>query len=239
MGPRAACLRIVPMRRLASHARVCDSVLAMDRDTAKTVVASDELFGLAYWPPMPAFLVSTASSAGRSHVSPFSLVTFTSYIGVSEDAETPRIIAVCIGDYDEHEEIQSSTTYRNIRETAEFVVNVPTAAMVEQVDHLGTPSEDKFASGGVTPGPSTVVAASTVAECPVNFECRLEAIDNRRWLGEIIYGRVVATQVNPELAARPPKERMRSAGPLYHQGWSHEDGTFYGLGEPIREESGA
>ena len=210
----------------------------MGSQEAKTVIASNDLFGLEYWPPMPAFLVSTASVVGKPHVSPFSLVTFSSYVGVAENPDTPRIIGFGVGDYEVYEEIQNSSTYRNVRETAEFVVNVPTAAMVEQVDRLGTPSDDKFASGGVTPGKSTAIAAPTVAECPVNFECRLEAIDNRRWLGEIIYGRVVATQVDPELASRPAKERMRSAGPLFHQGWSHEDGTFYGLGEVIREESG-
>ncbi len=205
---------------------------------AKTVIASDDLFGFAYWPPVPAFLISTVSAAGKPHVSPFSLVTFSSYVGVAENPETPRVIGFGLGDYDKYEEIQNSSTYRNIRDTGEFVVNIPTVAMVDQVDRLGTPSEDKFASGGVTPGESTAISAPTVAECPVNFECRLEAIDNRRWLGEIIYGRVVATQVDSELDARPAKERMHSASPLYHQGWSHEDGTFYDLGDAIREESG-
>src|SRR5262249_53900807 len=154
------------------------------------------LFGLAYWPPIPAFLVSTASKAGKPHVSPFSLVTFTSYTSVAEDAHTPRIVAVVIGDYDRFEGVQSSTTYRNIRETAEFVVNVPTVEIVREVNQTGAPATDKFAVAGLTPDPSVVLAAPSVAECPVNFECRLEAIDSRRWLGEIVYGRVVATQVD-------------------------------------------
>ena len=207
-----------------------------DSSAASVAIPSSDLFGLAYWPPIPAFLISTASTAGKPHVSPFSLVTFSSYVAVAEDPETPRIVTVIIGDYDEFEKIQGSTTYRNIRETGEFVVNVPTAGLVEEVNRLGTPSEDKFASGGITPGEATEVSAPTVAECPVSFECRLEAIDNRRWLGEMIHGRVVATQVDSELAELPDGDRMHQARPLYHQGWSHEGGTFYALGEPIREE---
>jgi flavin reductase (DIM6/NTAB) family NADH-FMN oxidoreductase RutF len=209
--------------------------MAAARD--KTVIDSEQLFGLAYWPPLPAFLISTASPEGRPHVAPFSLVTFSSYVGVAEDPTTPRIVSLIIGDYDEFEGVLRSTTYRNIRATGEFAVNVPTEELADKVDRLGAPSDDKFAAAGVTAGPSTAIRAPVVSECPVNFECRLEAIDNRRWLGEIIHGRVVATQVDPALAERPPGERMRRAKPLYHHGWSHEGGTYYRLGDVLREET--
>ncbi|MSO42024.1 MAG: flavin reductase family protein [Solirubrobacterales bacterium] len=204
---------------------------------AKRDVPVEDLFGFEYWPPIPAFLVSTTSAAGKYHVSPFSLVTFTSYTGVAEDPETPKIISLVIGDYDRFDEVQRSATYRNIQETGEYVVNVPTLDLATQLNRTGAPSEDKFAKASLHAGASRSVAAPCVEECPVNFECRLESIVNQRWNGEIIHGRVVGVQVSSELAATPAEDRPERFPPLYHYTYDQVNGTYYGLGEAVLDEA--
>ena len=63
-----------------------------------------------------------------------------------------------------------------IRETKEFVVNVPTADMVQIVDYCGTVSGrtvNKFEVTGLTPEPATQVKSPLIKECPVSIECKL------------------------------------------------------------------
>lgn len=203
----------------------------------KVDVGVADLFGLAHWPALPAFLVSTASASGEPHLSAFSLITFSSYTGVAEDPQTPLIVSLIIGDYESFAEVQNSTTYRNIHATGEFVINVPTAALVRKVSRAGVPHADKFGVCELTAEASTVVDAPSVAECPVSVECRLEGIEHRRWLGEIIHGRVVQVRVNRELAdEQDAPERMRRLDPLYHYSYDHDNGCFYRLGEMLMEE---
>ena len=69
-------------------------------------------------------------------------------------------------------------TYSNglIKSTGEFVINFPTADMVEVVDYCGTKSGrnvDKFAETGLTPEPAIQVKPPLIKECPVNLECKV------------------------------------------------------------------
>ncbi len=209
----------------------------MSEGTPKAAVPIADLFGLTYWPALPAFLVSTADAQGKPHVSPFSLVTFSSYTGVAEDPETPIVASVIIGDYSSFEEVMNSTTYRNIRETGEFVINVPSAAIARKVNRAGAPHPDKFAECELTAEPSAALSAPSVADCAVNLECQLEEIESRRWLGEIVYGRVVGLRIDAAVAAETdPEARMRLLDPIYHYSFDHENGCFYQLGKMILVE---
>lgn len=211
--------------------------MATSIPTERIEIDPERLFGLEYWPPIPAFLVSTSDPAGKTHVSPFSIVTFTSYTAVAEDPETPRIISILIGDYERFEgTFEDSTTYRNIRSTAEFVVNVPTALIVEQLNRAGTPSDDKFGTSKLTPERSKLVNAPSVAECVASFECRLHSIEYHRWLGEIIHGRIVLARIDPNYERTEAAERPRKYPPLYHHAYDDVNGTYYGLSEPIMDE---
>ncbi len=69
-------------------------------------------------------------------------------------------------------------TYSNglIKATGEFVINFPTADMVNEVDFCGTKSGrdvDKFAETGLTPEPAVHVKPPLIKECPVNLECKV------------------------------------------------------------------
>ena len=204
--------------------------------TEKTELSVKDLFGLEYWPALPAFLISTADEAGKPHLAPYSLVFFPSYTNVVEDDDTPKIISLVIGDYDTFAGAKESRTYRNITTTREFVVNVPTAKIVNQLNTTVFPAEDKFAASGLTPEPSARIAAPAVAECPANYECELLRVEEHRWLGEVLYGKIVAVRVDSSLRDTPAKDRMTSLAPVFHYAYDHYNGTYYGPGDVLLEE---
>lgn len=87
-----------------------------------------------------------------------------------------------------------------IKETGEFVVNLPSAKQVRWVDHCGTVSgrdEDKWAACGLTPAPAIEVQVPVIAECPVNIECRVQQTLS---LGshDLFVGQIVALQVDKD-----------------------------------------
>ncbi len=85
-----------------------------------------------------------------------------------------------------------------IKETSEFVINLPSADQVRWVDYCGVVSGrdvDKWAACGFTPAPATEVQVPIIAECPVNIECRV-----RRTLTlgshDLFIGQVMIVQVD-------------------------------------------
>jgi len=87
-----------------------------------------------------------------------------------------------------------------ISRTREYVVNMPTQAIAEQVWHCGRISGrevDKFQAAGLTPVPAAVVKAPLIAECPVSVECRVTGIQE---IGDhdLFLGEAVAQHVNSE-----------------------------------------
>ncbi len=70
----------------------------------------------------------------------------------------------------------SRHSYAMLKESGEFVINLPSADMARKVDYVGIytgAKVDKFAVTGLTPVPSEHVSAPTVEECPVAIECRV------------------------------------------------------------------
>jgi len=65
-------------------------------------------------------------------------------------------------------------SYMAIRDTGEFVLNIPSAALVRAVDFCGAvsgESVDKFTQANLTPMPGVKVRPPMIEECPVNLEC--------------------------------------------------------------------
>ncbi|MDR1766774.1 MAG: flavin reductase family protein [Lachnospiraceae bacterium] len=68
-------------------------------------------------------------------------------------------------------------TYGIVKETGEFVVNLVTRGLTFATDFCGVRSGrdvDKFQEMNLTPIPSKYVAAPSIAESPVNLECKVE-----------------------------------------------------------------
>ena len=123
-------------------------------------VQRDRVFRPIY--PSPAALISCVAVDGTPNIITLG-ETFNISIG------KPVVVGLAIA--------PERYSYELIRDSGEFVVNLPTADMAEVVDRCGSVSGravgDKFAHVGLTPVPGSVVAAPLVAECPVNIECRL------------------------------------------------------------------
>jgi len=88
-----------------------------------------------------------------------------------------------------------------IRETGEFVVNVPPERLLEKADYCGMVSGrevDKFEAAGLTPAPASLLKTPIIVECPINIECRLTQFIP---LGshDLFIGEVVAVQIDEEV----------------------------------------
>jgi len=112
----------------------------------------------AFLAPVPVVLLSCVSGEGSPNI--------MTVAWVSVAASTPAMVSVAI-----RSERQS---YTLIRETGEFVLNVPPASLVRAIDFCGTVSGqtvDKFSETKLTPAPGLKVRPPLIQECPLNLEC--------------------------------------------------------------------
>lgn len=68
-----------------------------------------------------------------------------------------------------------------IKESGEYVINIPSKDQLKAVDYCGLVSgrkEDKFEAAALTPVPAAHVRAPLIAECPVNLECKVRQVLN-------------------------------------------------------------
>lgn len=84
-------------------------------------------------------------------------------------------------------------SYPIIKETQEFVVNIPDKKMVFATDFCGTKSGknvDKFKEMKLTKTSAQVVKAPLIKECPINIECKLKEVkelgSHDMFIGEIV-----------------------------------------------------
>ncbi len=113
--------------------------------------------------PRPIAFVSTISREGVANLAPFSFFNAIC-------AEPPSI-CFSVGN-----RVPAKDTIVNIRATGEFVVNIVSEAIAEQMnacsgDYPAGVSE--FSLSGLTPEPSDIVKPPCVRESPMNMECKL------------------------------------------------------------------
>jgi len=80
----------------------------------------------------------------------------------------PTQVAVCIGDH--------SYTHQTVLKTKEFVINVPSAKIIQKVYGCGKCSGrdvNKFEKFELTPLPAKEVAAPLIEECLAHLECKV------------------------------------------------------------------
>ncbi|ACO04890.1 MAG TPA: flavin reductase family protein [Persephonella sp.] len=140
--------------------------------------------------PRPIAWISTVSPEGINNLAPFSY-----YAGISSD---PPLVVVSIGS---KEPGVKKDTWRNIEETGEFVINLVTRDLLEEMNISSIPFEseiDEFEKTGLTPAPSTYVKAPRVKESPVNIECRKYEIIQIGKMG-IILGQVLNFHIRDDI----------------------------------------
>ncbi len=146
--------------------------------------------------PSIAVMITCADAQGRANITP--IVAWTVV------ARYPFSVAIglCNGDYSPSYFPRHS--WKVIRETREFVLNIPHEGLKEAVSRSGSvsgadPSVDKFKLCGLTPAPAKTVKAPIILECPVNLECKVTEIV-RAGSHDVFFAVVSAIQSDPILS---------------------------------------
>ncbi len=87
----------------------------------------------------------------------------------------------------------SRYSYNIIKDTKEFVINIPSGDLVKETDYCGTKSGkdvDKFKEAHLTKEKCKYVKAPAIAECPISLECKLKEIkelgSHHMFIGEVL-----------------------------------------------------
>jgi flavin reductase (DIM6/NTAB) family NADH-FMN oxidoreductase RutF len=183
----------------------------------------------------PVVLLSTVSAAGAVNLMPMSSVFWLGHTGV-----------LGMG--------KRSQTYRNLADTGECVINLPSAALVSEVNMLALTTgrdpvpprkasagyryePDKFGRAGLTPAPADTVRPPRARECPVNLEARvtdtyeLEKDDSGTGGGSVaVEVAITRVHVHPDIRLPGTENRIDPDAwrPLI-MSFQH----FYGLGDQL------
>lgn len=182
--------------------------------------------------PRPIALVSTISAKGEPNLAPFSFFTIAAY--------NPMLIVFFPLRYKSKSEQHVKDTVRNIRETAEFVVNITTESMAEAVNLAGGAYEfsaDEFVISGLAKEKSKVIKPFRVKESPIHLECRLHkmlTLSEEEGGSDAIFGEVIHMHVNDRII-KDHKIDVKALKPVARLGgpqWS-KLGEVFTLERPI------
>ena len=113
-------------------------------------------------------------------------------------------------------------SFRCIKRTCEFVINIPNRALVKQVIACGSESGehcDKFAKFGLTPLPARKVSAPLIGECIGHLECRVIPGEERLARKyDLFLAKVVAAAAERGLFRRTWNVSDTRAHTLHHLG---------------------
>ncbi|MGE5422618.1 MAG: flavin reductase family protein [Ignavibacteriales bacterium] len=178
--------------------------------------------------PVPVVLVSCIGHEGTANI-----ITIAWVGTVCSD---PPMLSISIR--------PSRYSHKLITETREFVVNIPSADILDATDYCGIVSGrdvDKFTVTGLTPEPASKVKAPLIKECPMNMECVVRQILN---LGahDMFIAEIVAVHQEEEVLDSHGHLDVQKARPVVYNGagqyWGgHECLATYGYAKKIFGES--
>jgi len=116
--------------------------------------------------PRPIAFVSSLTPDGEQNLAPFSFF----------NAICPNPPSLMFAPVNRSSDASKKDTLNNILRTKEFVVNVVTEDIAEQMNICATeypPGYNEFEESGLTPINSKIVKPPRVKESPINFECKL------------------------------------------------------------------
>lgn len=124
----------------------------------------------------------------------------------------------------------SRFSYKIIKNTGDFVINIPTSRALNRVDMCGNRSggdTDKFGLAEFTDIPSSKISSPMIKECPVNIECKLMNIVK---LGshDMFIGNVLAVHADAEIIGPDGNIDYGKADPLVYN-----QGEYWNLGKKI------
>ena len=145
--------------------------------------------------PRPIAFVSTVSLDGIRNLAPFSFFTAAS-------ANPP---VICFAPMVRGSDGKQKDTLNNIRETAEFVVNIVSENFAEKMNVCSAefpPEVDEWAKSGLTALASECVKPARVAESRFHMECKLVdivSVSKQPLGGSLVLGEVLRFHVADEL----------------------------------------
>jgi flavin reductase (DIM6/NTAB) family NADH-FMN oxidoreductase RutF len=168
--------------------------------------------------PRPIALITSTDERGRLNAAPFSAFN---YLGTD-----PPIVAIGVADRVGADFVPKDTA-RNIRRTGEFVVNIVTEDIAQQMNICAVdfPAEiNELEMAKLTTAPSSIVNVPRIAQSHAALECREHAtVEVGR--SRIILGRVVAAFVEDQY--------VDPAGPYTRAEELHAIGRMNGLGKYV------
>ena len=154
--------------------------------------------------PLPVVLITTVSQGGVRNAAPWSCIT-----PVLRPLDEVLIASWLKRD-----------TLENIRETGEFVINVPRAGMEEAVMICARnypPDVDELVEAGLAPRPSAVVKAPGIDGCLAWAECTVEEeIARDKYV--LIIGQVVHLEADDRFFSETEGMDYEQARPLCSMG---------------------
>ena len=146
--------------------------------------------------PRPIALVSTLSDQGIPNLAPFSFFT-----GLTSKPATIGFAPALKG-----KEAKKKDTLANVESSKEFVVNIVTEDISEQMVKTASevaPEIDEFEIAGFTAAESKIVKPPRVKESPINLECKLYQVvyigDGSPGSGAFVIGEIVAYHIDDTL----------------------------------------
>ncbi|KPB06501.1 flavin reductase family protein [Bacillus sp. CHD6a] len=145
--------------------------------------------------PRPIALVSSIDKEGVANIAPFSFFT----------AISAEPMLVCFSPMRRGADGSKKDTLLNIESTKEFVINIVSEEIVDQMNITATefPSEvDEFEESGFTKEPSLLVTPPRVKESLVQMECTLHQVLHFGDLpgsGSLVIGKVESFHLSNDL----------------------------------------
>ncbi|MEM8857447.1 MAG: flavin reductase family protein [Chloroflexota bacterium] len=175
--------------------------------------------------PRPIGWISTVSKNGVYNLAPYSFANAVS-------ADPPTVIFS-----GGRPNGQNKDTLQNVLDTNEFVFNIVSFPLAEQMNISATtlpPEVDEFKEARLTPAPSVKISAPRVLESPVSFECVLSGthdISGEKGTGSlIIFGRIVHMHISDEVLLPDYKvdpEALQAIGRLSGPSYSTTNELFH------------
>jgi flavin reductase (DIM6/NTAB) family NADH-FMN oxidoreductase RutF len=187
--------------------------------------------------PRPIGWISTLSSDGAVNLAPFSMYNQLGY-------DPPY---VCFSGSCRPGTGQHKDSVTNAEETGEFVVNMATYELRDQVAITGLffpAGVDEFKEAGLTKLPSRMVQPPRVAESPVHLECIYHSTvtlpaNRRDTIHRVVIGQVVGIHIKDEVLTdgRLDFVKIRPLARLGYLDYTSVTEAFR-IGKPVGDEAG-
>lgn len=119
-------------------------------------------------------------------------------------------------------------SYEIIKQSGEFVINLPTEKMVRAVDLCGVRSGrdcDKLKAAGLTAEAASTVSAPMIAESPLSLECKVKEIV-RLGSHDMFIADISAVAVDEKLLDKRGRFALERSGLI-----AYAHGQYFALGE--------